>query len=79
MLMGAPTDRSGAMTGGSPMGEGWLASVTFPIRSEWSSACSVATDVNRFAKTRRHILRSGERFRRLFDEAQGADGMAVKA
>ncbi|MDH2426038.1 GntR family transcriptional regulator [Sphaerisporangium sp. TRM90804] len=28
---------------------------------------------------RRHILLSGERFRRLFDEAEGADGMAVKA
>ena len=28
---------------------------------------------------RRHILLSGERFRRLFDEAKGADGMAVKA
>ena len=25
---------------------------------------------------RRHILLSGERFRRLFDEAKGADGMA---
>ncbi|WP_018563377.1 MULTISPECIES: hypothetical protein [unclassified Streptomyces] len=24
---------------------------------------------------RRHILLSGERFRRLFDEAKGADGM----
>ncbi|MCG5217354.1 GntR family transcriptional regulator [Streptosporangium sp. KLBMP 9127] len=28
---------------------------------------------------RRHILLSGERFRRLFDEAKGADGMAVEA
>jgi hypothetical protein len=28
---------------------------------------------------RRHILLSGERFRRLFDEAKDADGMAVKA
>ncbi|GAA3411138.1 hypothetical protein GCM10018952_18560 [Streptosporangium vulgare] len=28
---------------------------------------------------RRHILLSGERFRRLFDEAQDADGMAAKA
>ncbi|GGL19584.1 hypothetical protein Sme01_47460 [Sphaerisporangium melleum] len=27
----------------------------------------------------RHILRSGERFRRLFGEAKDADGMAVKA
>ncbi|MFF5113688.1 FCD domain-containing protein [Streptosporangium sp. NPDC000509] len=28
---------------------------------------------------RRHILLPGERFRRLFDEAQDADGMAAKA
>ena len=28
---------------------------------------------------RRHILRSGERFRRLFDEVKAADGMAAKA
>jgi DNA-binding FadR family transcriptional regulator len=28
---------------------------------------------------RRHILRSGERFRRLFDEARDADPMAVEA
>ncbi|MBO4269376.1 GntR family transcriptional regulator [Microbispora triticiradicis] len=28
---------------------------------------------------RRHILLSGERFRRLFDEVKGSDGMAVKA
>ena len=28
---------------------------------------------------RRHILLSGERFRRLFDEVEGADGMAVEA
>ena len=28
---------------------------------------------------RRHILLSGERFRRLFDEVKGADGMAVEA
>ncbi|MGJ6968751.1 GntR family transcriptional regulator [Streptosporangium sp. G11] len=28
---------------------------------------------------RRHILLSGERFRRLFDEAQDADSMAAKA
>ncbi|MFI7033891.1 FCD domain-containing protein [Microbispora rosea] len=28
---------------------------------------------------RRHILLSGERFRRLFDEVKGSDGMTVKA
>lgn len=28
---------------------------------------------------RRHILRSGERFRRLFDEIEGAGVMAVEA
>ena len=28
---------------------------------------------------RRHILLSGERFRRLFDEVKDADGMAVEA
>lgn len=28
---------------------------------------------------RRHILRSGERFRRLFDEAESVDTVAVKA
>ena len=34
MLRGASGGRSRALAGGSAMGEGWLASVTFPIRSE---------------------------------------------